>query len=217
MQGKINKTNRFAIVNYYENILESIEKVLLKNNYSKDKFTKSLQKSFHKKLNGSYNIETISILKSRMIQDIKKIFKRYFNTEDIVVLNIKKNLDNIILPYIYNKSKQISFKTNDPKLFCFIPDLDNPEYNIVNLNKRDSSCKCNNIYYIDNLDNINNISIIKNNNFIMDLKSDFHNISQIRIVSFKENILNDDEFDIYTIFKTWSTLLYLNIEGIINN
>ena len=39
MQGKINKTNRFAIVNYYENILESIEKVLLKNNYSKDKFT----------------------------------------------------------------------------------------------------------------------------------------------------------------------------------
>lgn len=217
MGGKIDKTNRFAIVNYYENILDAIENVLLKNSYSKDKFTKSLQKSFHKRLNSNYNIETISILKSRMIQDIKNIFKKFFSTEDIIVLNIRKNLDNIILPYIYSKNKQISFKTNDPNLFCFIPEVEDPDYNIININKNSYSTKLNNIFYIDNLDKIRSINIIKNNNFIMDLKSDFHNINQIRIVSFKENNLNDDEFDIYTIFKTWSTLLYLNIDGIINN
>jgi hypothetical protein len=220
------QTNRFAILNYYENL---VDKIKIKNSkkkstnliFSNDNLTKSLQKTFYKRLNNNYNIEIVFLLKKMMLQDIKKICKFFFNKKNIILINIKEDIEHIIIPYIYNKTKQISFKTNDPSLFNTIPILDNPIYNIINMNKRYISSSSNNIYYINNLDTIKNIDILKNNssNFIIDLKSDFHNINQVRILSFKDSEikLKDEEFDIYTLFKTWATLLYTNIDGIINN
>ena len=212
------KTNRFAIINYYENILDKIKTKNPSLTFSNVKLTKSLQRTFYKRLNNNYNIEIIFFLKKRMLQDIKKICKIFFKTENIILFNIKEGIENILIPYFYNKTKQISFKTNDPSLFNTIPILDNPIYNIININKKYLQSSCINIYYINDLDIVNNIDILKNNsnNFIIDLKSDFHNINQVRIISLKDSELKDDEFDIYTLFKTWTTLLYHNIDGIFN-
>jgi len=218
------KKNRFEIINYYESILKEIK--IINNTaleplerFSKDKLTKSLQKVFYKRLNQSYHINILFNLKKRMLSDIKDICKKIFKTDNIILLNMKKKIENIFLPYIYNKSRKVSFRTNDITLFNFIPIIKNPEYNIINTNIKYEILDNNNIFYISNLDNLNN-NIIKccfSSNFIFDLKSDIHNINEIRVVSLNNALLEDDDFDIYNIFQTWATLLYLNIHSIIEN
>jgi len=211
------QTNRFTILDYCEKICKNAKDIKNDKKYSKDKLTKSLQKSIVKKINFNNKFNETENIKVKMINDIKLILKKSLKTNNITLVKITNKLDNLIVPYIFSKYDYISYSTNDKTLFSKIPNSEKSHFNIVNINKAFKKSD-NDIYYIQNLDNFNNLNEINliNNNFIFDLKSDYHDLHDVRVVSLSDYNIPEDDFNLFEISKLWSTLMYLNLDGIIN-
>lgn len=209
-----NYSNRISILERFDKFSDSEKK---KFQFSTDKLTKSLQNAIKKKIQKINRIDNIFFIRDRMLDDIRNICNLFFKKDNICLQKITNKLDNLIIPYIFYKSKIISYSTNDNTLFNnYCNDSDNSKYQIINLNKEYKINKIENIiYYLDNIDSIDNLNFLKekNCNFIIDLKSTIHNLNDIRIISLNSYKLEQECFDIFNIFKTWSTLLYLGFNN----
>ena len=208
-----NQTNRFNILNHYE-ILNNDQTTMSDLEFSNDKLTKSLQKSIYRRLKNGYKIDNLDNLKDRMLLEIKNMCKSYFKRDDIILVITNRKVDELLLSYLYKKDKVISFSTNDRTMFSECENIDNPLNYIINMNNTyiDSD---KNIYYVPKLTQkfINELN--KNTKFILDIFSDKHNLEGMRVVSL-DNFECDDEIDIKIVFKTWCTLLYLNLDCLID-
>ena len=209
-----NQVNRFAILEYFEKITSCNNEDSLE--YSNDRLLRSLQKSIKIRLDKVNNIQIIFNTKKQMIKDIKILFSKFFgvNENNLFLVNSDKEIDDILIPYFYKSSNQISFSTNDMSLFNRVPDLNYPVYNVVNTEK-DFNEEDKNIYYVPKL-NKNIAEILKKNQkFIIDINSIKHNLKGLRMVSLDISF-KDEDIDIANIYKIWSSLLFLNFDCLLN-
>ena len=70
-----NQVNRFAILEYFERIINYTNEYNLE--YSSDKLLKALQKSIKSRLDKVDNIEILLNTKKQMIKDIKMLFSKF--------------------------------------------------------------------------------------------------------------------------------------------
>lgn len=209
-----NQVNRFAILEYFEKMIENCKEEKIE--FSNDKLVKALQKSIKSRLDKVGNIEILYNVKKQMMSDIKMIFSKYLNIneDNLFIASSDKNIEDILLPYFYKSCNQISFKTNDSLLFNKVPDLNYPTYTVVNTNMEFTE-EQNNIYYVSSLDSNIIEKLKKNPKFIIDINSDKHNLKGLKIVNLDIKF-KDDDIDINNIYKTWASLLFLNLDCLLN-
>lgn len=209
-----NQVNRFAILEYFEKILESSKEQKIE--FSNDRLVKALQKSIKSRLDRVGSIEILYNIKRQMMKDIKMLFSKFLNINEsnLFIVNSDKNVEDILVPYFYRSCNQISFKTNDKSLFSTVHDLNYPIHNVINTNIEFTEEE-NNIYYVSSLDGNIIEKLKKNPKFIIDINSDKHNLRGIKIVSLDVKF-NDDDIDINNIYKIWASLLFLNLDCLLN-
>lgn len=209
-----NQVNRFAILEYFEKIINYTNEYNLE--YSSDRLLKALQKSIKSRLDKVSNIEILLNTKKQMIKDIKMLFSKFFSIDEsnIFIASSDKEIDDILIPYFYKSSNQISFSTNDRSLFNRVPDLNYPVYNVVNTEKNFNE-EDKNIYYVPELRKNIVEMLKKNQKFIIDINSIKHNLKGLRVISLDKSF-KDEDIDIANIYKIWSSLLFLNFDCLLN-
>ena len=209
-----NQVNRFAILEYFEKITKYTNEDKLE--YSNDRLLSALQKSIKVRLDKVNNLEILLNTKRQMIKDIKMLFSKFFgiNESNLFIVSSDKDIEDILIPYFYKSSNQISFSTNDRTLFNKVPDLNYPVYNVINTDK-DFKEEDKNFYYVTKLDNILVEKLKKNPKFIIDVNSTKHNLEGLRVVSLDKSF-KDEDIDIMKIYKIWSSLLFLNFDCLLN-
>ena len=208
-----NQTNRFNILNHYE-ILNNEQNMESNIKFSYEKLTKSLQKSIYNRLEKNYKIENLDILKKKMLLEIENMCKSYFKRDNIILVSTNRKVDELLLPYLYKKDKVISFNTNDRQTFGDYNNIDSPLNYIINTNSPYIN-NDKNIYYVPKLTKNFINELDKDTKFIVDIFSSKHNLGGMRAISL-ENFDCDDDIDIKIVFKTWCTLLYLNLDCLID-
>ena len=209
------QANRFEILNLFESYHENMNIKSVEYEYSKNKLAKGIQKAVYKIALKNLNLEKNNLIYSQMMFDIKSKLSKILGIKNFVILDESFNIQDLLVSYLFRTKGEINFKTNDTNLFSQLPKVSDKDYtNIINTEKN-YEFSDNIIYYIPNL-NKNNLDLIKDSNFIIDLKDNIHNINGFKIVCLENFYQVDSTFRFEEICKLWSTLFYLGINSIIN-
>ncbi len=196
--------NRVLIIKEFQNYLSNnkVNTII----FSTDKKTRFLQKhliKYHNKLNKNY-----------LMNDLIIRITQFFNKKIVIDL-ISNDIECLIISYLYKNFKSIKYNTNDINKF---PNISNDyDFYIYELDGN-TKIKLDNkkyIFYINNLDNMTefNLLFLKKNNypFIIDLKSNLHNLNMHRIFYLPNYKKYSIDIDKYDLIKLWSVLSYNKI------